>query len=173
MAPAARDPGRDEARNEPRGLVVRAADVETVVSPPQLVSLLADGSDTGGLFSVIRVDLSRGADGPAPHAHAGFAELIYVIAGEVDVLCGDQLTVAHAGDLVLAPPTVLHAFGATPGNTASLFAVIAPGIDRHEYFRHLARVATGKAPANDLPEVSLRYDSLLVNNPAWTRARSR
>jgi quercetin dioxygenase-like cupin family protein len=169
MSPISGDPGPREAH----GLVVRAAAVETVVSPPQLVSLLADGSDTGGLFSVVRVDLSRGADGPSPHSHAGFAELIYVIDGEVDVLCGDQLTVAHAGDLVLAPPTVLHAFGATPGNTASLFAVIAPGIDRHEYFRHLARVATGQAPAGDLPEVSLRYDSLLANSPAWTQARRR
>jgi quercetin dioxygenase-like cupin family protein len=166
-------PARDRVAAEARGLVVRAAAVETVVSPPQLVSLLADGSDTGGLFSVVRVDLSRGADGPSPHSHDGFAELIYILEGEVDVLCGDQLTVARAGDLVIAPPTVLHAFGATAGNTASLFAVIAPGIDRHEYFRHLARVATGQVPADDLAEVSLRYGSRLADSPAWARVRRR
>ncbi len=68
------------------GGLFRAADAEQVDSPPHLIRLLADGTDTGMSFSVIRVDLRPGFDGAAPHTHSGFAELLYVVDGVVEVL---------------------------------------------------------------------------------------
>jgi quercetin dioxygenase-like cupin family protein len=149
----------------------RGADAEAVDSPRHLITLLADGSDTGMSFSVIRVDLRPGFDGAAPHAHAGFAEVLYVLDGRVEVLSGDQTAIAGAGDLVVVPPGLTHAFGALSDGPASLLAVIGPGIDRFQYFRELAAVANGEV-AQLAPEIPGRYDSRLVDSPAWRRARS-
>ena len=151
--------------------VFRAESAELVDSPPHLITLLADGSDTGMSFSVIRVDLWPGRDGAAPHVHSGFAELLYVTEGELQVLSGDQVTIARTGDLVVVQPGSPHAFGALPGTTASLLAVIGPGIDRFQYFRELAAVANGTVAALR-PEIPRRYDSRLVDSPAWRQARS-
>lgn len=162
-------PGRDDNGGE---TVFRGADAERVDSPPHLIRLLADGSDTSMAFSVIRVDLRPGFDGAAPHIHGGFAELLYIIDGEVDVLAGDRTVLARAGDLLVVPPGLAHAFGALPDGPASLLAVIGPGIDRFQYFRELAAVANGEVPrlAQDIPA---RYDSQLTDSPAWRLARSR
>jgi len=153
-----------------RGLF-RGTGAEPVDSPPHLISLLADGSDTGMSFSVIRVDLRPGFDGAAPHAHNGFAELLYVIDGVVEVLSGEKTARAGAGDLVVVTPGAAHAFGALRDGPASLLAVIGPGIDRFQYFRELAKVANGAVPAL-APEIPGRYDSRLVDSPVWRRARS-
>ena len=88
--------------------VFRAESAELVDSPPHLITLLADGSDTGMSFSVIRVDLWPGRDGAAPHVHSGFAELLYVTDGELQVLSGDQISIARTGDLVVVQPGSPH-----------------------------------------------------------------
>jgi quercetin dioxygenase-like cupin family protein len=151
--------------------VFRAAAAELVDSPPHLITLLADGSDTGMSFSVIRVDLRPGRDGAAPHIHGGFTELLYVIDGEVEVLSGDRTSIARPGDMAVVRPGSPHAFCALPGGPASLLAVIGPGIDRFQYFRELAAVANGEV-AKLAPDIPGRYDSQLVDSPAWRRARS-
>ena len=136
-----------------------------------LIRLLADGINTEGAFSIIQVELRAGRDGAAPHFHSGFSELLYVIDGDVEVLSGDRISMAHAGDLVVVPPGTAHAFGALASGPASLLAVISPGIDRFQYFRHLAAVANGEIP--HLPaDAPARYDSRLVESAAWRRARA-
>jgi quercetin dioxygenase-like cupin family protein len=50
----------------------------------------------------------------------------------VEVLSGDRISMAHAGDLVVVPPGPAHAFGALASGPASLLAVISPGIDRFQ-----------------------------------------
>ena len=90
-------------------------------------------------------------------------------AGEVQF--DDHISRAHAGDLVVVPPGTAHAFGALASGPASLLAVISPGIDRFQYFRHLAAVANGEIP--HLPaDAPARYDSRLVESAAWRRARA-
>jgi len=76
--------------------VIRGAEAETVDSPPHLLRLLADGNDTAGAFSIIRVDLRPGHDGAAPHSHQGFSELLYVMDGAVEILSGDRQLVESA-----------------------------------------------------------------------------
>lgn len=150
--------------------VFRGDGAEVADSPPHLIRLLADGTDTGGAFSVIRVDLRQGRDGAAPHAHRGFAELLYVIDGEVEVLAGESVATARPGDLVVVRPGMPHAFGAWAAGPASLLAVIGPGIDRFQYFRELAAVASGEV-ARLAPDIPGRYDSVLLDSPAWRQAR--
>jgi mannose-6-phosphate isomerase-like protein (cupin superfamily) len=152
-------------------VLVRAADAEVIGFPPQTVRLLADSSATGGRLSTQRVTLAGGADGANPHHHATSAELFYVLSGSVQLLAGDRLVVASEGDLALVPPGLPHAFAAVQASDADLLIVITPGIERFEYFRHLARIATGRQASESLLEVQARYDTFFDDSPAWRQAR--
>ena len=153
-------------------VLVRAADAEVIGFPPQTVRLLADSSSTGGHLSTQRVTLAGGADGANPHHHASSAELFYVLSGSVQLLAGDRVHVAGEGDLAVVPPGLPHAFAAAPACDADLLIVITPGVERFEYFRHLARVGSGAQPRESLLEVQALYDTFFGESPAWQQARS-
>ena len=153
-------------------VLVRTADAEVIGFPPQTVRLLADSSATGGALSTQRVTLLGGADGANPHHHASSAELFYVLGGSVQLLAGDRLLVASEGDLALVPPGLPHAFAAAQASDADLLIVITPGVERFEYFRHLARIATGQQSPESLLEVQALYDTFFDDSPVWRQARS-
>jgi mannose-6-phosphate isomerase-like protein (cupin superfamily) len=153
-------------------VVVRAEDAETVGAPPQMVRLLIDSSAAGGRLSAQRVSLSDGVDGASPHHHTGSAELFYVIRGWAQVLVGDDVVVAGEGDIALVPPGLQHAFAAAPGADTDLLIVIVPGVERFEYFRHLARIATGQQPTESLLDVQALYDTFFDDSPTWRRLRT-
>jgi mannose-6-phosphate isomerase-like protein (cupin superfamily) len=157
---------------EGNAVIVRAAEAERVGYLPQMVRLLADSSSAGGRLSAQRVTLAGGADGANPHHHSGSAELFYVISGSAQLLAGERL-VAGEGDLALVPSGLVHAFAAAEGSDADLLIVITPGVERFEYFRHLARIATGQQPPESLLEVQDRYDTYFDDCPAWRQARAR
>ncbi len=117
---------------EGNAVVVRAAEVERVGYPPQMVRLLADSSATGGQLSAQRVTVADGADGASPHHHSGSAELFYVINGSAQLLAGERLLVAGEGDLAVVPSGLIHALAAAEGSDADLLIVIAPGVERFE-----------------------------------------
>jgi quercetin dioxygenase-like cupin family protein len=153
-------------------LLVHAADAEVIGHHPQTIRLLADSSATGGHLSTQRVTLADGADGAKPHHHANSAELFYVLGGSVELLAGDRLLTAREGDLAVVPPGLPHAFAATRASDADLLIVITPGVERFEYFRHLARIAAGQQPPESLLEVQALYDTFFEHSPAWERARA-
>ncbi|MDQ6696170.1 MAG: cupin domain-containing protein [Actinomycetota bacterium] len=154
-------------------VVVRSADAETLGHPAFLtVRLLTDATATEHALSAVRVTLAEGVDGATPHHHTGSAELFYVLDGELQVLLGDQVVTAGQGDLVVVPHHLAHAFGAAPGHTADLLIVIAPGIDRFEYFRTLERIAYGTESPDALHEQQERYDNWFLESPAWQTARA-
>lgn len=153
-------------------VVVRSADAETITNPAVTIQLLADSPDTGGALSTQRVVLGAGVDGAVPHTHELSTEMFYVLSGSVDVLVDSQVRTATTGDLVVVPPGMAHAFGATPGHSAELLIVITPGVERFEYFRHLARVARGEVTAESLLDEQDRYDTHFLLSPPWKAARS-
>jgi quercetin dioxygenase-like cupin family protein len=152
-------------------VLVRSADAEQISEPGRRICLLADSSATGGLLSTQRVTLLDGIDGAHPHHHALSGELFYVLGGTVQLLIGDQVTAAHEGDLAFAPPGLPHAFAAAAGADADLLIVITPGVERFEYFRHLARIVAGEVQPESLLEVQERYDTWFGTSEPWQQAR--
>jgi quercetin dioxygenase-like cupin family protein len=148
-------------------VIARAAKAEVVGSSTAKVQLLADSEATGGALSTVRVSLDKGADGARPHHHKRSAEMFYIIDGAVRLLSGGQIVHADPGDVIVVPPSVAHAFAAEPGKHAELLIVIAPGVERFEYFRKLTRIARGEEPPESLSEVQSLYDNYFVNSPEW------
>jgi quercetin dioxygenase-like cupin family protein len=106
--------------------VMRAADAETMASDAVRVRMLLDSSATNGAASTVQVGLRAGADGAVPHRHDQSSEMFYVLDGQVEVLAGDQVLQASAGDLVVVPPGVPHAFGAPKGSGGELLIAGCP-----------------------------------------------
>jgi len=152
-------------------VIARASDAEVVGAPTAKVKLLADSSATGGALSTMQVTLEQGADGARPHRHDRSAEMFYVLGGVVQILSGSSILRAEQGDLIVVPPRLPHAFSADRGVRAELLIVIAPGVERFEYFRQLTRIAQGKEPIEALREVQDLYDTYFLNSPEWEAAR--
>lgn len=68
---------------------------------------------------------------------------------------------------MVVPPRLPHAFSAERGHSAELLIVVAPGIERFEYFRQLTRIARGKEPPENLLDVQELYDTYFLNSPVW------
>ena len=143
-----------------------------VGEPPTTVRLIADSSESGGALSVVAVQLEAGTDGAQPHRHDRSTELFYVLAGEVEVLAGDRVLHAGEGDTLVVPPMVPHAFSAPEGAGTELLVVIAPGVERFGYFRHLERLAKGTATIESLLEVQEKYDTHFLDSPQWRDRRA-
>ena len=134
--------------------------------------LLADSSATAGALSSHRVALGRGADGAVPHRHDGSSELFYILDGAFDLLVEEDVVTARAGDLLVVPPGVAHAFAAHRGSVGEALVVATPGIERFDYFRHVVRRREGSEPAEVLLGLQDRFDTHFLDSPAWQHARA-
>lgn len=152
-------------------VIVTAAEAEELASIGHY--LLADSTATGGALSSHRVQLGRGASGAIPHRHDRSSELFFMIDGALDVLIGTRVITAHAGDLLVVPPQLPHAFGAHQDTAADLLIVITPGIERFEYLRQVARIRSGEAASDSLQSEQERYDTHFLDSEPWRQARAR
>jgi len=157
--------------NDGTAVLVRAAEAEVIGFAPQTVRLLADSSSTGGRLSTQRVTLLGGADGANPHHHANSAELFYVLSGSVQLLAGDRGHVAGGRRPGRRAARAAACVRSRPASDTDLLVVITPGVERFEYFRHLARIAAGQQPANSLLDVQALYDTFFDHSPAWRQTR--
>ena len=154
-----------------RSVIARADGAEIVGVPTAKVRLLVDSSATGGALSTVRVTLEKGADGARPHRHHHSAEMFYVLDGAVQLLSGTEIVKAEQGDVIVVPPGMPHAFSTLRGTSAEILIVIAPGVERFEYFRQLTRIARGEEPPESLRDVQDLYDTYFLNSPEWEAAR--
>ena len=154
-----------------RSAISRGAEAEVVGASTCKVKLLVDSSATGGALSTVHVTLDKGADGARPHRHDKSAEMFYVLEGTVQILSGIDIVKAERGDVIIVPPRLPHAFSAGRGASAEILIVVAPGIERFEYFRKLTRIARGEEPPDSLRDVQDLYDTYFLNSPEWEAAR--
>ncbi|MFE6787544.1 cupin domain-containing protein [Streptomyces sp. NPDC057680] len=151
---------------ERESLIVQAEEAERIPLPHGGgFVLLADARDTGGALGANRLTLGPGATGARPHFHTRSTELFHVLEGVMWFDVDGRTTTVTAGGLVSVPPGVPHSFGAVPDATAELLSVLAPGVDRFEYFRTLGRIQYGQEAFDDLLQHQERYDVHFLSDP--------
>jgi quercetin dioxygenase-like cupin family protein len=93
--------------------------------------VLLSSAQSGGTCAIIEMLIPSGS-GPGPHAHAGFQESFYVVAGETVVKTPDQTYTAKQGAFVSIPTGgVVHKFTNEATATAQLLCIVVPaGLDR-------------------------------------------
>jgi quercetin dioxygenase-like cupin family protein len=159
--------------SKPEAVLVKEAQAETLVRDPGcLLRLLADADQTGGALTANRSTFGAGADGAPPHFHTYASELFFVLSGKLQVLLDDRVTILTAGDTLVVPPYVPHAFAAAPGHEADVLFVFAPGRERFEYYRLLDRLHGGEATLQEILDTQERFDNHYVESPVWREARA-
>jgi quercetin dioxygenase-like cupin family protein len=106
--------------------------------------------DTGGAFFMTEQPIERRGVGPPKHYHEEQDEWFYCLAGEYVVEIGDQRFRLAAGDSVLGPRRVPHAFvydGTGPGR---LLVGFTPAGRMEQFFRDLEK--QGQYFGNGTPE---------------------
>ena len=156
------------AAQDAAATIVRAAAAETLQFPAQMIQLLADSSQTGGAVSFIRSTLAQGADGARPHHHKTTTEIFYVLDGSLDILAGDQVITIGKGDLATVPPGMMHAFAAPASDTAEMLIIVAPAVERFDYFRLLQTRRHGRRWIGEVLATQEQFDNWFSGSDAWS-----
>ena len=112
--------------------------------------LLVPGDATEGRFALVEHDLGPRLLGAPVHTHEHEDEISYVLAGSLGVQIGDEVRVARAGDVVVKPRRVPHAFWNAGDDELRFLEGITPaGFER--YFADLAPHLPPSRPEPDFP----------------------
>lgn len=110
------------------------------------------GGDTSGAFSVVEHPVEPGVLAAPPHTHEREDEFSIVVEGEIGVWMDGEEFTAKAGDYVIKPRGVPHAFWNAGMERARLVEIIAPpGFER--YFDEMAELVYADNEEPDFEEV--------------------
>ncbi|MCB2407918.1 cupin domain-containing protein [Hymenobacter lucidus] len=110
------------------------------------------GQDTGGRC-VIFDTLRHEKVGPFLHFHKNCEEWFYVVEGEFKFQAGEEMMRLQAGDSLLVPRGMQHAFVKTSEGTARLIVMHQPAGTLEEYFR-----TSGELPMDTRKALGVKHD---------------
>jgi mannose-6-phosphate isomerase-like protein (cupin superfamily) len=144
-------------------LIPRAAQQDLRVGS-MTATVVASMRQTGGRYSLYRLDLAPHGGGAAPHFHRGFAESFQVLAGIVQLYDGAEWADARDGDHLYVPEGGIHGFRNDRPEPVSMLMMSIPGAPREDYFAELARVAERGAELTpqEWTELYARHDQYMV-----------
>lgn len=138
---------------------LRGAEVrETLMEGPLGAVLLLDPQATDGRFSLVEHPLAPRALGAPVHTHRNEDEYSLVLEGTIGVEIGGEAIEATAGDLVVKPRGIPHAFWNATDTPARLLELIVPG-GFERYFAELGQILARPGPPDlaALAELGSRY----------------
>jgi mannose-6-phosphate isomerase-like protein (cupin superfamily) len=132
---------------EPKALAYLPGKARTVSLGANVVTFLARGEDTAGMYSLTEFIVAPPpTPGPPLHIHKDAHEAMYVLEGELQVKLGEQTIRAAAGSFVYVPKGVLHTL-ANPGPHPAKILIILTPPGYEGYWEEMAQhVATGNVP---------------------------
>ncbi|MEA2707916.1 MAG: hypothetical protein QOF78_517 [Phycisphaerales bacterium] len=110
-----------------------ANDIVTVTAAPEkaywldtdLMEVLVNREQSRGQYDVLRATVQP-AGGPPPHCHSREDELFYVVAGEFQFICNDQVFTGGAGTSVFVPRGSVHNFKNVGQTRGTLIVITTP-----------------------------------------------
>lgn len=104
------------------------------------MKLLVTREQTQGRFALVEITITRGRELPL-HAHTREDELLYVVAGDLDVYLNDAWHHCPQGNAVFLPRGSEHALHLRSSEARLLALAMPPGLE--DYYREL------EAPMDD------------------------
>ena len=111
------------------------------------VSILANGTETGGAFTLLESVQIPGSEPPL-HVHEREDELFYILKGEVSVIVGDTVHKLVAGQTLFLPRGVPHTFRIKSPVAQALNFITPAGFEK--WFQTIGT----PAKSFDLPELA-------------------
>jgi quercetin dioxygenase-like cupin family protein len=117
-------------------IVVRRGEAEAIMGGGAELHFIARSDDTNGVWSLMENVVPRNTGAPR-HCHA-WAEAYYLISGQVEFDIAGETTLAGAGDFLLAPGGVPHAFRGASDDPARMLIFDIPA-HTEDFFRETHR----------------------------------
>ena len=118
------------------------------------ITILLDGKDTQGAYSVMEITLPPGGGTP-PHIHHREDEAFMLVAGEVTFYCGGEVIVRRAGEYLLGPRDVPHHYTNT-GDTDAIMIMTATPAGVEDFFESVGTAL----PSRTAPPVPLTPEGI-------------
>jgi len=116
-----------------------------VWGPGDLYNLLITGDESKGALFQFEAIVPQGG-GPPAHVHSREDETFYVVKGSLEVLLGDSLYRAKAGDFVYIPRGTVHRFKNLGNQTAVQLVTFTPS-GMEKFFREVFPAVTDRNAA--------------------------
>lgn len=140
------DPVEADGPGEPPVRVIAPGGGERLSVGGGVITILADSSDTDGLFAVVAYTAPPGFPGPPPHRHRETADIFYVLDGELTLEIDGETIAAPPGTLAVVAPGTVHTFSNRSEEPVRFLGIVSPG-GFEQYFRELA-AAVGDGPVD-------------------------
>jgi mannose-6-phosphate isomerase-like protein (cupin superfamily) len=116
------------------------------------------GDSSGGRFALIEHTIPPRTLAAPTHVHEREDEYSFVLAGRIGAQIGDAVVEAEAGELVLKPRGIPHAFWNAGDEEARVLEIISPA-GFEQYFADLAPelAREGERDLEALAEIRARY----------------
>ena len=138
LPPSSEEFSRPALGEEPRKSVLVRAGTDRTSQPFEFLdatfTVKLSGKDTEGRC-VIFDTLRRSSLGPQLHLHTDCDEWFHVLDGEFKFQAGEEIMRLKAGDTLMVPRTMPHAFVKTSPGAARLMVMHQPAGTMEEYFR--------------------------------------
>jgi len=105
-------------------IVLNQGEGKSIDVPGHKLTHKMRGEDTGGVYSLLEVELF--GDGPPQHIHKNEEEAFYVLEGEIQMLMGERTMRLKAGSFVLIPKGTVHAMCLVDEKPARFLAMFSP-----------------------------------------------
>jgi mannose-6-phosphate isomerase-like protein (cupin superfamily) len=157
-----------QVQSSPAAMIVRANEgLSMRWGPAGVMRILGGAQSTDGSFSICEATEPPGSAAPL-HVHHAEAEAFYVLAGEIELTCGEETLTAGAGDFVYAPRGVAHKYavvGDQPARVLLLFS--RPGFEAFfaEGGTPLEEPPAGPPDPEEFQRLARKYDLELLEAP--------
>jgi quercetin dioxygenase-like cupin family protein len=152
-----------------RPSVIASGEGERIWFTNAEMTIKATAETTDGHLCLIETNAPVG-HGPPLHVHRDEHEAFYVLAGTLEVQCGDERHQAEPGAFVFLPRGIPHTFRVTDG-PARMLTLAAPG-GLEAFFREAGRPAQGPGMPPPSPvdvellkQVAARHNADIIGAP--------
>ena len=120
--------------------------IRTIDLAGTTVTAKADGATTGDAFVVAETTLAPGGFEPPLHRHREIAEMVYVLAGRLDLQVGDDRRIAVPGTFVGIPTGVAHTMSVVGDEPVRMLMILSNPARATQMFEVMEQVFANGAP---------------------------
>ena len=152
----------------------RGADIgPTFIGPGLNITFVATAAETDGAYIALET-LVAVDSGPLLHIHHNQVETFYIVEGQLEIVLGDQVHEAKAGDFAHVSKGTPHRFLNRSQTPAKMMVTFVPAGDMEQFFREAFEQTADRhaplRPINDalrqrLLEAGERHDLEFVPPP--------
>ena len=127
-----------------------------VLGPGDIYTFLATEAETDGAYFVME-GMVPPDGGPPPHIHHNQVETFYIVEGQMEILLGDQVYQANAGDFVHVSKGTTHRFINRSQTPTKMILTFVPAGDVEHFFREAFEQTTDRnAPPPPLDDAFIQ-----------------